>query len=78
MEKKEEESERPKDREREAPRNTPREKPMEREQARASLRSKSTLVDFPCSVWQLCPKTPLKQMSGWTCVTSSCSRDTNT
>lgn len=73
VEKKEEERERPKDREREAPRNTPR----EREQARAPLRSKYTLGDFPSSVWQLCPKTPLKQMSGWTRVTSSCSRDTN-
>lgn len=71
VEKKEEESEKLKDREREAPRNTPREKPREREQARAPLRSKYTLVDFPCSAWQLCPETPLKQMSGWMCVTSS-------
>lgn len=77
VEKKEEERERPKDREREAPRNTPREKPREREQARAPLRSKYPLGDSPPSVWQLCPKTPPKQMSGWTCVTSSCSRDTH-
>lgn len=73
MEKKEDEREKPKDREREAPGNTPRENPREREQARAPLRSKYTLVDFA----QRCPKTPLKQMSGWTCGSSACSRDTN-
>lgn len=75
VEKKEEERERPKDREREAPRTPPREKPREHEQARAPLRSKYPLGELPRSVWQLCPKAALKQLPGWTCVPSSCSRD---
>lgn len=78
VEKKEEERERPKEREREAPRNAPRERPREREQARAPLRSKYPLLGaFPRSLWQLCPKSPINQMSGCTCATRSFSTDTN-
>lgn len=65
VEKTEEERGRPKERERETPRHAPRERPWEREQARAPLRSKYTLFGLRlCSLWQLCTKTTVKQMSG--------------